>query len=319
MLSKLIEKLSIRKGLIGASILRIGLGIVILYNYSINYSQRHFLWGSDGITKTPNSKEYMNFSIYQFSDSTLYFEIIFHLGILLALLFTLGYKTGFVSILNYIFLFSLQQENGLILDGGSNIMIIVLFYMMFMKTNAYFSLENQNYEVTDKQNYYFSTVHNIALLAIIVQLSILYLNSALYKVMGETWQNGTATYNILQVQDFNLPWLTDLIISNDTVVVVSTYITLLVQLAFPFMLFNKYTKYLVLLILVPMHLGIAFAMGLITFSLIMIILDSLLITDNDYKIIGNFIQSRILKNKKPTVVEEKVDVYPEDDKDLIKS
>lgn len=319
MSSKLIERLTIRRGLIGASILRIGIGIVILYNYSINYSQRHFLWGSDGITKMPHSKEYINFSIYQLSDSTLYFEIIYHLGILLALLFTLGYKTGFISILNYIFLFSLQQENGLILDGGSNIMIIVLFYMMFMKTNAYFSLENHNYKVGDKQNYYFSTVHNIALLAIIVQLSILYLNSALYKVMGETWQNGTATYNILQVQDFNLPWLTDLIISSDTVVVISTYITLLVQLAFPFMLFNRYTKYLVLLILVPMHLGIAFAMGLITFSLTMIILDSLLIPDNDYKIIGNFVQSRILKNKKPTVAEEKGDVYPGDDKDLVKS
>ncbi|BAK18149.1 hypothetical protein SSIL_3726 [Solibacillus silvestris StLB046] len=319
MLSKLIEQLTVKKGLIGSSILRIGIGLVILYNYSINYSQRHFLWGSDGISKTPNLNEYMNFSIYQFIDSTLYFDIIYHLGIILAFLFAVGYKTVYVSILNYIFVFSLQQENGLILDGGSNIMIIVLFYMIFMKTNAYFSLDSQKYKETDKQNFYLCSIHNMALLAIIAQLSILYLNSALYKVMGETWQNGTAIYNILQVKDFNLPWLTDLIISSDTLVVISTYVTLLVQLAFPFMLFNKYTKYLMLLILVPMHIGIAFAMGLLTFSFIMIILDSLLITDKDYKILGNYVKSRFLKKNKSGIVEEEVKVYEGEVNHLAKS
>ncbi|MGE7921227.1 HTTM domain-containing protein [Viridibacillus sp. NPDC093762] len=289
--------------LIGASILRVGFGIIILYSYSINYAQRHFLWGYNSISKTEFSDEFTNFSIYQYGSTNLHFEIIFHLGIIVALLFTLGYKTRLISFLNLIFLYSLHQENPTILDGGNNIMIIVLIYLMFVKTNAYFSIDKYSNQNKIKENVYINILHNFGVLAVTLQFCILYLNSALYKVMGEYWQNGTAIYYILQVDEFNLPWLTDLIVSSDILIVLMTYSTLLLQIAFPFMLLNKVTKYIALTLVVPLHLGIAFAMGLITFSFIMILIDTILISDEDYKKAYAFIKKKFVKKKETNQVQ----------------
>ncbi len=283
--------------LIGASMLRVGFGILILYSYTINYAQRHFLWGADGFSNTDFSIEFTHFSLYQYGKTNLHFEIIFHLGIIAALLFTLGYKTRLISIINFIFLYSLHQQNPIILDGGNNIMIITLIYLFFVKTNAYFSIDKFLNSTKKKENLYINIVHNFGVLSIIIQFCILYLNSALYKVMGEYWQNGTAIYYILQVDEFNLPWLTDLIISSDILIVFITYSTVLLQIAFPFMLLNKFTKYLALSLIVPLHLAIAITMGLITFSLTMIIIDMILISDRDYKRVYTFLKRKFSKKK----------------------
>lgn len=124
--------------LIGASMLRVGFGILILYSYTINYAQRHFLWGADGFSNTDFSIEFTHFSLYQYGNTNLHFEIIFHLGIIAALLFTLGYKTRLISIINFIFLYSLHQQNPIILDGGNNIMSITLIYLFFKNECLFF-------------------------------------------------------------------------------------------------------------------------------------------------------------------------------------
>lgn len=297
MFSKTINYFSTKRILIGTSILRVGFGILILYSYAINYAQRHFLWGAHGFSNTDFSNEFTRFSLYQYGNTNLHFDIIYHLGIIAAILFTLGYKTRLISIINFIFLYSLYHQNPIILDGGNNIMIITLIYLIFVKTNAYFSMDKYINSNKSKENLYINIVHNFGVLAIIIQFCILYLNSALYKVMGEYWQNGTAIYYILQVDEFNLPWLTDLIISSDILIVFITYSTVLLQIAFPFMLLNKFTKYIALLLIVPLHLGIAFTMGLITFSLTMILIDTILISDEDYKKGYTFFKEKLTKKK----------------------
>ncbi len=50
-----------------------------------------------------------------------------------------------------------------------------------------------------------SLFHHAGLAAIILQLCILYGASALYKVQGEMWQNGTAIYYITRTQEFAWP------------------------------------------------------------------------------------------------------------------
>nr|WP_026680391.1 HTTM domain-containing protein [Priestia megaterium] len=303
LLKKIMELASDKKSLIGASILRVGFGLIILYTYAINYRQRHFIWGPNGMSQTDYSEQLKPYTLYSIGDSIIYFEIIFHLGIVVAILFTVGYKTRIVTIINFIFLYSIDQQNAVILDGGDNIMAITLIYMFFIKTNKYLSVDKMlKKEGRFSNNFYLNIIHNFGVLAIIVQLCILYLNSSLYKVMGELWQNGTAIYYILQVQEFNLPWISDIIISSDFLIVFSTYFTILVQIAFPFLLFNKVTKYIVLILLVTLHLGIAVVMGLITFSLTIILTDAILISDKDYKNIYIYIRNKIKRPVKEEVI-----------------
>lgn len=66
-----------------------------------------------------------------------------------------------------------------------------------------------------------------------------------------------------------------------TVVAVASYVTVLLQVAFPFVLFGR-LKYPVLAMLLGMHIGIAVLMGLPLFSGAMIVADAAFLPDRFY-------------------------------------
>ncbi len=119
--------------------------------------------------------------------------------------------------------------NVLISDGGDNIMRLVLFYLLFANTTAYFSADADAYwrrrPLVEHTMWYKikAVLHNFAVLFCIINLCIMYLTSGLYQVMGEVWHNGTAVYYILQVDEYSHPFFQNLILQNDFLIVLSTY------------------------------------------------------------------------------------------------
>ncbi|SMO77144.1 DCC1-like thiol-disulfide oxidoreductase family protein [Melghirimyces algeriensis] len=304
MLKMLKEVNKKKQMLMGASILRISFGLLILYFYLIHYSQRYFLWGPQGMIQHKDFLTELSLSskisLYQFSDSVAYFDVIFHLGILAALLFTLGFKGRIISIINFIFTWSIFSRNGVILDGGDNIMRILLLYLCVADTTAYFSIDSYLKKKKGptfdpgtkasavKYRYY---LHNLAILACIVQVSMVYLTSGLHKAMGELWQKGTALYYILQVGEYTHPFFRDLIHGFEIAMVLGAYFTVLVQVSFPFLLFNRRTKYVAMAGVISMHVGIAIVMGLISFSATMISIQLLLLTDGEYRMLNSMLRT----------------------------
>lgn len=291
--------------LIGSSLTRISFGLLITYFYLIHYSQRHFIWGPNGLQPHERLQEELaatnNISLYQFSDSPLFFEIIFHLGLLVAIIFTLGYKGRMLSILNFIFTWSIQHANVIILDGGDNVMRIILFYLIFANTTAYFSIDvyrNKDQNIRNDINKpVTNSLHNLAILASIIQVCFMYLTSGLHKVMGEMWQNGTSLYYILQVNEYTHPVFKDLILSSDILLLIGAYSAIFIQISYPFLLLNRYTKYIAIISVILLHTGIAIVMGLFTFSATMIAIQFMLLTDIEYQTIHSFFQKQINKYK----------------------
>lgn len=317
-LNKLMSLNNKKHMLIGASLLRIALGCVILYNYTLLYHQRYFLWGSNGVTGSEPSL----FSLYNFSPSTLYFDVIYHVGMIVSIAFLVGYKGRVTSILNFIFVWSLMQQNSLILDGGDNLSRIILLYLLFAKTTAYFSVDSYlknkrkgiEKETIERPIGHFSLrnlVHNLAILACLTQVCMMYLSSGLHKASGELWTSGTAIYYILQVDEFSHPFFRNIIHSSELFIVLGTYMTIIVLISFPFLLFNRYTRYLAMLGVISMHSGIAVVMGLLSFSFIMIANQLLFLTDKEYKSLSSFVKhkytnvsARIKKGRTPSPVSE---------------
>nr|WP_281361244.1 HTTM domain-containing protein [Kroppenstedtia pulmonis] len=284
--------------LIGVSLLRICFGLILLYFYLIHYGQRYFLWGPNGMIEHKDFLKYISInyklSIFNFSSSVLYFDLIFHLGIVFAILFTIGYKGRIVSVINFIFVWSIFSRNGIILDGGDNIMRIILVYLMFADTTAYFSVDRKLMDkkcikpVHIRDNIRISFyIHNMAILACIVQVCMVYITSGFHKAMGELWQEGVAIYYILQVGEYTHPLIENLITNSDAIMVLGSYSTVLVQIAFPFLLFNRITKYIAMAGIITMHIGIAIGMGLVSFSAVMISIQLLMLTDFEYQKIRN--------------------------------
>jgi len=121
---------------------------------------------------------------------------------------------------------------------------------------------------------------------IAAQVCILYGSAGLYKVQGGLWANGTALHYVMNLDLFQ-PWptLSHMVDSQQMLVAVVSYLTVLVQVAFPFVLFGR-LKYVFVTILLGMHLGIALLLGLPLFSGAMIVADAVFLPDRFYRFLG---------------------------------
>lgn len=117
--------------------------------------------------------------------------------------------------------------------------------------------------------------HNATLVVIMAEVCLIYSTAGWYKIQGSRWQDGTALYYPLNL-DYFTPWpgLSDFLASSGVMVMVLTYATVVVQVAFPFTLFNRRVKNVLLGAMICEHLGIALLLGLPFFSMAMIAADA---------------------------------------------
>ncbi|PJJ03128.1 hypothetical protein BX264_3496 [Streptomyces sp. 2333.5] len=123
--------------------------------------------------------------------------------------------------------------------------------------------------------------HNGALLVIMVEVCLIYATAGWYKIQGNRWQDGTAVYYPMHLDYFS-PWpgLSELLGSNGVMIMLITYGTVMVQVAFPFTVFNRRLKNVLLVVMICEHLSIAVLLGLPFFSLAMITADAVFLPTN---------------------------------------
>ena len=294
--------------LIAAAILRVGFGVLLLALYLLHYEQRYYLWGPEGLLPHAEFARELrgaaSYSLYVWADTPWRFELVFHTGLLVTVLWTLGVLTRPMGVVTYAFAFSLWQRNGYILDGGDNILILCLLFLLAARSDRHLTLGPWLRALVRRRVarrtgspvpagpeprtrgvlYTLGTIlHNGAMAGIIAQVSVLYLTSALNKVQGQMWQDGVALYYVMRVQEFTWPGVSELVYRNGLVIVLLTYATVFEQLSYPFMLLHRVAKRISVFIVVQMHLGIAVFMGLVSFSAVMITLQAPAFTDAEFR------------------------------------
>ncbi|WP_149823495.1 HTTM domain-containing protein [Streptomyces tailanensis] len=132
--------------------------------------------------------------------------------------------------------------------------------------------------------------HNAALVVIMAEACLIYAAAGWYKIQGTRWQDGTAAYYPLHLDYFS-PWsaLSDLMTSSGTMVMLVTYGTVIVQVAFPFTLFNRRVKNVLLAVMMTEHAVIAVVLGLPFFSLAMIAADAVFLPTPFLKRLGDWV------------------------------
>ncbi|WP_329572113.1 HTTM domain-containing protein [Streptomyces sp. NBC_01361] len=132
--------------------------------------------------------------------------------------------------------------------------------------------------------------HNAALLVIMAEACLIYATAGWYKIQGSRWQDGTAVYYPLHLDYFS-PWpaLGDLLASHGLMVMLVSYGTVAVQVAFPFTLFNRRVKNVLLVAMMCEHAAIAVLLGLPFFSLAMIAADAVFLPTSFLKRLGGWV------------------------------
>jgi hypothetical protein len=280
----ILEFLSAPRRMIGTAIIRVALSIYMLVIMISHLRERGFLWGNNGVFRyevfTLMLKARHTFSLYALSPNENFSLYVYVCGILISALFLLGVYTRVTSVLFFIFTWSLYQRNLFIMDGGDNLLYLLAFWLMFVESGKYLSIISRTelaYNYTIR-----SVIHNFGVAAIVAQVMILYATSAISKLTGPLWQNGTAIYYILRVDEFNLSPIAHILWDNAVILTCVTYSIILFQALWPILIWYKYTKPLMVIGAITMHVSIAYFMGLTWFSFVMISAEAIVFSDEDY-------------------------------------
>ncbi|MFC9124124.1 HTTM domain-containing protein [Streptomyces sp. NPDC057067] len=292
--------------LYAAAVLRIGYGLLYLAFLLREFPHRSEIWGP-GSPWTPELAQQLfeqsgwN-SVLTLSGSRTYFELCYAAAVVTSVLFTLGWRTRIMSVLFAVVVVSFHARAIFMTDGGDNLILLMALYLVLTACGRRWSLDARRsrravaragttppsakpfwlQQLTDARVTLTTVVHNCGLFVIAAQVCLLYGAAGLYKVQGPSWGGGTAIHYVLNLELFQ-PWpaLSHLVDQYPTVIAVASYVTVLLQVAFPFVLFGR-LKYPVLAMLLGMHIGIAVLMGLPLFSGAMIVADAAFLPDRFY-------------------------------------
>jgi predicted DCC family thiol-disulfide oxidoreductase YuxK len=295
LLARLRRWLARERWLTGAALARIMLGSWALYYYALHLPVRGVLWGPDGwwpFERFVAAKPLL--SVWALSASPAYADALYLAGIAVAVAYTLGWQTRVMGAAHWLAIWSLQERNPFIGDGGDNLMRIVLLFLVLVDAGARLSLDARRPHRARPRwlGEIGAVAHNIGVFLVVAQLALLYASTGLYKAAGELWQNGTALYYILRVDEFSNPALAAAVYRNPYLVVGGTYGTVLFEVAFPAALFNPLTRGALIVTGALFHLSIAVLMGLVTFAWSMLSLYPLLVTDAEYRRAGAWVEGR---------------------------
>ncbi|MES2680007.1 MAG: hypothetical protein V4635_08990 [Bacteroidota bacterium] len=149
------------------------------------------------------------------------------------------------------------------LTGGDYLLNQLLFFNCFL--SASFTVDGKIYSDLKV------CLHNLAVVAVMLQVCIVYFLSALAKINDAEWLSGGAAKDISLINHFNLYGAAGAISFPDSLMMFMTYLILFYQLLFPVLIWLRPIKKPFIMVGLLMHLYIALVMGLVEFGLIMLL------------------------------------------------
>ncbi|WP_107475534.1 HTTM domain-containing protein [Streptomyces sp. Sge12] len=322
-----------------SAVVRIGFAATWLFFLLREFPNRAELYGPDGPWSWALAQRLIDsnhaFTVLMWSDSALWFELVYAVSVLASLGLLLGWRTRATSVLFMVGVLSLQNRSVFMGDGGDNVIHLMAVYLVLTRCAQVWSLDARRarrhgsatagaagpvlwgvlgavfafgaatgrfglgwlaafaavwvvcglwwmvdrYEPQGEGraalDVLANLLHNAGMLVIMVEVCLIYATAGWYKIQGSRWQDGTALYYPLGLDYFS-PWpaLSALVAGSGTLVMLLSYGTVAVQVAFPFTLFNRRIKNVLLALMMLEHAGIAVLLGLPFFSMAMIAADA---------------------------------------------
>lgn len=185
-------------------------------------------------------------------------------------LLTIGLWTRIVSVLAFVFTVSYAQRAPGALYGLDQINGLLSLYLMIGPSGSRFSVDAWWSRRAGRPIELSSVTANLATRLIQCHLCVIYLFAGLSKLQGVTWWNGFAVWGGIANQEYqtlDVTWLADW----PLVINAMTHLTVAWEVSYCVLIWSRWTRPLVLLGAIAMHLGIVVALGMPTFGLAMLI------------------------------------------------
>jgi predicted DCC family thiol-disulfide oxidoreductase YuxK len=262
-------------------IARIGIGAALLLHYSLATPYLFTFWGDDGwVPRALLAEDVTNPWIQSvfFYFTAPWQWIAFHaLFLSCCAAFMLGWRTPWVKWLVLIGHISYDNRNLDMTYGVNAILACLLLILCFAPIGRGISLDRVREVRSAKLKSLgahppvFTSPWAFACTRLMqIQMAVVFFFSAADKLKGDDWWRGDAIWKVFVSDDYYNGTLLDLFASHFWLVNVATYATVLIEIAFPFLIWQRRSRPYLLAAAIFLHLQFALLMNLYFFSFVMV-------------------------------------------------
>lgn len=210
------------------ALMRVCLGFVVISDLVTRLFEVRMFLTDASIVPRGTQTEHWAWSLLNLVGSTGAVSAVLVLALIVAVAFTLGYRTRLATVLLWLLMMSIQNRNLSIGDGGDDAVRVALGWSMFTDLGGAWSLD----VVLGRRPY--ARVFALGARMIQWQLAVCYFGAAYLKVRG-TWLDGDALYQTMQLTKFARP-LGDAMLAHPGLCKLFTYASLATELALPILI-----------------------------------------------------------------------------------
>ena len=188
---------------------RVGLALLILVDLAKRFGDLKAHYTDLGLLpRAPFIEQFLNpllFSIHLMSGLAWVQAVLFLLAAVFAVGLLIGYRTRWCTFFCWFMTCSLQARNPYILEGGDDVLRLLLFWSLFLPLGAWGSMDARGKEESGKRFVSFGTA------GIFIQIALIYFFAGIHKT-GAEWRDGSAVYQALSIDLYAGPlgvWLRD--------------------------------------------------------------------------------------------------------------
>jgi hypothetical protein len=190
---------------------------------------------------------------------------LFFLGLLFsALMLSLGFFSRVASVLVFLGLYSLHNRNFYITNAGDLLMRINALILLFADSGASFSVDRL---ISKKKP---RLISPWPLRLIQLQVTYLYFTTAIFKLEGASWRDGTALYyalRYLELQRFSFSWIFYYLWQ----IKIATWGVIVGELLMGSLVWIRKFRYPILIMAFFLHMGINLTMQFPVFQYVMMV------------------------------------------------
>jgi predicted DCC family thiol-disulfide oxidoreductase YuxK len=261
-------------------IARIGIGAALLVNYGAASAYLFDFWGEGGfvpraLVLDDRTNDWIQSVFFYFTASWQW--IAFHvLFLICCAALMLGWRTSWVKWIVLIGHVSYAYRNPIIAYGVDKILACLLLILCVAPIGRAISLDRvRAVRAAKRKNLaaapppYASPWTGACIRLMQIQMAAVFFYSAVGKLRGDDWWDGDAIWVVFTTGDHYNRLVLDLLASHYWLVNVGTYGTILIEIAFPFLIWQRRTRPYFLVLALLLHLQFAVLMGLFYFSFAM--------------------------------------------------
>lgn len=257
------------------ALLRVMAGSLIFYTHLVWSLELRTFFGRDGVLPVDYRQLLGNgrtwaWSHFDWLPSDQWLWPVHIAGLAVMLAFAAGLWTRATSILTALLVISYANRATGALFGLDQINGMLSIYLALTPCGEWLGIDAWRKRRQGRGVVQESVLANIGLRLIQIHLCVIYLFAGLGKLQGQSWWNGQALWGAVASYEYQTLDLTFLA-GHMAIVNVLTWATVAWETSYPFLVWPRLTRPLMLGMAFVVHLGIGLAMGMMTFGLAMII------------------------------------------------